>query len=238
MFLVKGGTVSIMLAADAEAGPIERAPLTVDALGEASAFSLVGFVAGCQRFFRRYLLLGLMLFIAYALSGAAYLGFFVYGYRAAANSGLVIVWGLLAAMSAIGLVLWITCVNLLYLLVQIVCASEDESIGAALKLVIRFIRAEFFELGAMFLVMFSLVIAATIASGLALAGVAFIGFVPLVGMAAMPLQIATLVVRGLVFEYIGLTAMGSYVSLYRRYSAGRQAVPVPASPAARPASAG
>ena len=40
---------------------------------------------------------------------------------------------------------------------------------------------------------------------------------PLVGLAVFPLQLAALLVRGLVFEYIGLTAMGAYVSLYRRY---------------------
>ena len=33
-----------------------------------------------------------------------------------------------------------------------------------------------------------------------------------------PLQIAALLVRGLVFEYIGLTALGAYVTLFSRHA--------------------
>ena len=56
-----------------------------------------------------------------------------------------------------------------------------------------------------------------------------VAFVPLVGLAVFPLQLAALLLRGLVFEYIGLTAMGAYVTLYDRHmateaaSAARQA---------------
>jgi hypothetical protein len=38
--------------------------------------------------------------------------------------------------------------------------------------------------------------------------------VPLVGLAVFPLQIAALILRGIVFEYLGLTALGAYLSLY------------------------
>jgi hypothetical protein len=37
-----------------------------------------------------------------------------------------------------------------------------------------------------------------------------IAFVPLVGLAVFPLQLAALLVRGLAFEYLGLTALGAY----------------------------
>jgi hypothetical protein len=43
-----------------------------------------------------------------------------------------------------------------------------------------------------------------------------IAFVPLVGLAVFPLQIAALLLRGLVFEYLGLTALGAYLTLYTR----------------------
>ena len=55
-----------------------------------------------------------------------------------------------------------------------------------------------------------------IASALAWSGLGLIAFVPLVGLAVVPLQIAALVVRGLAFAYIGLSAAGSYLTLYRR----------------------
>ncbi len=117
------------------------------------------------------------------------------------------------------LVLWITAVNLLYLLLQIATAADDLAFGQAVRAVARFIRAEFLELGGVFLVVFGMVIGATLASALAWSGVGLIAFVPLVGLAVFPLQIAALLLRGLVFEYIGLTAMGAYITLYRHYAA-------------------
>ena len=52
------------------------------------------------------------------------------------------------------------------------------------------------------------------------------------------LQLAALIVRGLMFEYIGLTAMGAYITLYRRHLAEAQARerrPVAAGATWRPA---
>jgi len=60
----------------------------------------------------------------------------------------------------------------------------------------------------------ALVIVATLASWLAWSGVALIAFVPLIGLAVVPLQIVALVVRGLLFEYLGLAALGTYLTLY------------------------
>ena len=68
-----------------------------------------------------------------------------------------------------------------------------------------------------------MVVAAWLASALAWSGVGLIAFVPLVGLAVFPLQIAALLLRGLVFEFIGLTAMGAYVTLYRRFTAAAAA---------------
>jgi hypothetical protein len=62
----------------------------------------------------------------------------------------------------------------------------------------------------------AVVVAATFVSTLAWSGVGLVAFVPLIGLAVFPLQIAALVIRGLVFEYVGLTAMGAYVTLYER----------------------
>lgn len=217
MFLVKGGTVDVMLAADAAVGPIERDPLTFAAFRGASAFSLPLFVHGCARLFRRYLTLGLWLMGTYTVSGLAYVAFVVYGYRLAGDRGLFVGWTLVTALSAIALVVWITMVNVLYLFLQIATAAEDVGAGPAVRHVARFVRAEYRELGGVFLVVFAMVVAATVASAIAWSGVGLIAFVPLVGLAVFPLQIAALLMRGLVFEYIGLTAMGAYATLYRRH---------------------
>ena len=58
------------------------------------------------------------------LTGAGYLAFIVYGYRAAGDGVLFIGWTLLAAIATIALFLWITAVNLVYLLLQIAMAAR------------------------------------------------------------------------------------------------------------------
>jgi hypothetical protein len=219
MFIVKGGTVDILVAANVAAGPIEQEPIAVDSLKLASCFTLKGFTDGCTRLSRPYIRLGLLLMVAYAVSVLAYLTFVVYGYRVAEGRALVIGWTLIAALAAALLVGWITVINLLYLLMQVAMAIEGGGVAQGARSVARFIRHEFRELALVFLVVLGLVVAAMLASALAWSGVGLIAFVPLVGLAVFPLQIAALLLRGLVFEYLGLTALGAYVTLYQRNAA-------------------
>jgi hypothetical protein len=219
MFLVKGGTVDVMLAANEQVGPIERQPLTLTALGQAAAFSIPRFIGGCGRLFRPYLTLGLVLMVSYAVTAAGYLAFIVYGYQAAGDGVLFIGWTFLAAIGTVGLFLWITAINVVYLLLQIATAAGHPTLGDAARQVARFTRAEFRELSGIFVVVFGMIVAAWFASALAWSGVGLIAFVPLVGLAVFPLQMAALLLRGLAFEYIGLTAMGAYLTLYRRHAA-------------------
>ena len=217
MFLVKGGTMEVLIAANEAAGPIERDPLTLATFQRASRFTLQRFTSGCGRLFRRYLILGLLLMLVYGLSAALYLAFVVYGYRAAGDRFVIIGWTFVAALAAGLLVAWITCVNLVYLLLQIAMACEPTGLADACRAVTRFVRAEYRELAGVFLVVLALVFAATLASALAWSGVGLIAFVPLVGLAVFPLQIAALLLRGLVFEYLGLTALSAYLTLYRAH---------------------
>ena len=235
MFVVKGGTVEVFAAANAAAGPIEHQPLTLDLLRHASGFTLERFTTGCSRLFRRYIALGIALMAVYALSVAAYLAFVVYGYHVAQSRALILGWTFIAALAAALLIAWITIVNLLYLLLQIAMAVEGVGLGEAIRAIARFIRVELRELAAVFVVVVVLVGAATLASALAWSGVGLIAFVPLVGLAVFPLQLAALLVRGVVFEYLGLTALCAYLSLYQGY-VGRRAEPVAATvPAHHPA---
>lgn len=215
-FLIKGGTVGVFVAAHDAAGPIERLPLTLDNIQRASRFTLERFVAGCSRLFRRYVMLGLGLMLVYLVSAGAYLAFLVVGYRTATGGVLIAAWTFVAAIAAVGLVVWITAVNFCYLLVQIAIASHDSNVGDALRAVARFIREEYRFLGTIFLVVLAMVVAATLASALAWSGVAMIAFIPFIGLAVVPLQLFALLVRGVLFEYIGLTALGAYITLYRR----------------------
>jgi hypothetical protein len=217
MFLVKGGTMAVLLDANEHAGPIESEPITYESLKSAARFSMAAFLDGCARHFRAYLVLGLWLMAVYAISGVGYLAFVYYGYRVADANGLMLGWTFVAALSAVALVLWITVVNLVYLLLQMVIAVDRVGIADALQQVGRFARAQPRSLGGIFFVVLAMVVGATLASALAWSGVGLIAFVPLVGLAVFPLQIAALLIRGLVFEYIGLTALGAYLTLYRRH---------------------
>ena len=72
-----------------------------------------------------------------------------------------------------------------------------------------------------------LVVLAMAASFLATAGFGLIGFVPIVAVAVMPLQVAAWLVRGLVFQYLALSALGAYLTQYRHYRGDTALAAVP-----------
>lgn len=230
MFFIKGGTVDVLLAADEAAGSIEREPLMAATLRRAARFSLQRFSAGCTRLFRRYLALGVVLMIVYAASVGAYLAIVVYGYRAVTGRLLVFSWTL--AFGA-----WIMIVQQLYLLMQIAMAVGNIGPSEAWRAVARFIRAECRDLARVFAVAIGMVVVATLASALALSGFGLIAFVPLIGLAVFPLQLFALLLRGLVFEYLGMIALSAYVTLYKAHAARRIGAQRPrvARPFERPA---
>jgi len=53
----------------------------------------------------------------------------------------------------------------------------------------------------------------------ATAGLGLINLVPILGLAVLPLQLLAWIFRGIVFQYLGLTAIGAYVRLYRTHPA-------------------
>jgi hypothetical protein len=215
MFFVKGGTVTVLIAGDSQAGPIEQQPVTIESVRRASAFSVGALLEGSDRLFKRYLRAGLVLLTIYAVSGAMYLGAVVGGYRLVDGTVLLVGWTLIATVVSGAMALWITLVNLLYLLTQIVIAVDDVPVVTAFRRVSRFVRREPRKLAGVFLIVLALVVLALFASVLTTAGLGLIGFVPVFWLMAFPLQAAAWLVRGLVFQYLGLTALGAYLTLYR-----------------------
>ena len=109
---------------------------------------------------------------------------------------------------------------MLYLLLQIAMAVEGVGLAGCRRAPCAIHpRRSSASWRRVFFVVVGLVVAATLASALAWSGVGLIAFVPLVGLAVFPLQLAALLVRGLVFEYLGLTALGAYLTLYQGYVA-------------------
>jgi hypothetical protein len=219
LFLVKGGTVTLLAEAESAAGPIERPPLRWDALVRAGRCSIDGFIGGCRHLFRRYLWLGLILIAIYAISGGLYLALIFMGLPATTHPGVLVGWTILAALASGALIVWITLVNLMYLLTQMIVAVDDVGVREAALRVSRFLRGAFRDVAGVFGVVLLFVLLATAVSILATAGLGLISFVPLAGLAVVPLQIAAWLVRGIIFQYLGLTALGAYLTEYRAYAA-------------------
>ena len=208
VFLVKAGTVATLVQGERQAGAIEDPPLHLDALRRAAAFSVEAFADASRRLFPRYARLGAVLMCVYAVSGAAYLtSVFAIGL---AGVG----WGL-TALVTVGFVVWITFVNWLYLLTQIVVAADDCGTATAFGRVGAFLRRDRRAVGGVFLIILSLVVAATAVSWLATAALWLIGFVPFIGLAMIPLQLLAWLFRGIVFQFLGLSSIGAYARLYR-----------------------
>jgi hypothetical protein len=219
LFLVKGGTVSVLADAERSAGPIERPPLRWTAFVRCGRYSIDGFIGGCRHLFNRYLRLGLILIAIYAVSGGLYLAFIFIGLPATTHPGVLVGWTMLAALAAGALIVWITLVNLMYLLTQMIVAVEDVGVRDAVGRLSQFLRGAFREIAGVFGVVLLLVVLATAVSILATAGLGLISFVPFAGLAVVPLQIAAWLVRGIIFQYLGLTALGAYLTEYRAYAA-------------------
>ena len=216
-FVVKGGTVSVLAHAERIAGPIEKPPLRLDPLRRASVVGIDAFLEGCARLWRRYIRIGLGLLIIYALTAGTYLLFVLGGYELADSPALMLGWTVLAALASSALLVWLTVVNFFYLMTQMVVAIEDVGVRTGVGLALRFVWGHLREIAAVLGVVLVVVVIATAASILATAGLGLIAFVPLVGLAVLPLQLAAWLLRGIVFEYLALAALGAYLSHYRWY---------------------
>jgi hypothetical protein len=230
-FIVKGGTVAVLAEADRVAGPIERPPLRLETFRRAAVAGIDPFVAGCARLRRRYVRIGLGLLLVYTLTAGVYLLFVFGGYALAGNSAVLLGWTAAAAVASSALVVWITIVNFFYLMTQMVVAIEDVSVREGIRLAFAFVWGHLREIAAVFGVVLVVVVLATAASILATAGLGLIAFVPLVGLAVLPLQLAAWLLRGFVFEYFALAALGAYLSHYRWYHRGADPMPLREVPA-------
>jgi hypothetical protein len=217
MFLVKGGTVAVLAEAEREASAVEEPPLRLEPFWTAARFSVSGYDAGCRRYFRRFLRLGLILIVVYVASAAAYLAVLLRGEEWFAGGPLG--WTAIAGIGSTVLVVWVTLVNFFYLLIQMVVVVEDCSVRSGARRVGRFLRAEPKLTFGVFGIVLLLVVGATIVSVIATTSLGLIAFVPLAGLAVVPLQLLAWLFRGLVFQFLGLSALGAYLTLYRRYAA-------------------
>jgi hypothetical protein len=227
MFVVKAGSVGVLVDADRAGPPVEQPPLRIETVRRAERFSLEAFSEASTRFRHRFMRLGLGLLVVYAATGSAYLMVLVSTYRVTSASGAPWLGTIGAALASTVVVGWITLVNLAYLLLQVLVVSRDVSVARAVAALPGFLSGDRRLVGGVFLVVLVLVLIATAASILATAALGFIGFVPIVGLAMLPLQLLAWIGRGLLFEFLGLAALTTYAGLMRRAAGSDRAAVLP-----------
>jgi hypothetical protein len=237
---IKAGTVTIVVAGERRAPPMPAGrPLRVAGVRAARAWSPAAFMTGCAAHGARFVRLGLLL-AALELAVAVGYGASVVGaYRAFVSiaSSWWLAPALLAASLAAAAVLSVA--ELGYRLTQLILVADDVPLGDAMARARAFVRAEPLAIVRIFLAALVVGAIGLVATLAAAAAFGFVSFVPVAGVAVLPLQAAVWVVRGLMFPFIELAALAAYAAVYRRAASGAPASgrpasgwpgPVPASP--------
>jgi hypothetical protein len=204
-FVVKAGTVATIVESERMAGPIELPPMHLEQVTAVSAFAIERFTGNLARFGPRFVRLGSGLLVVYVLSAATYLELVLHDRMG----------GALVAALTVAFVVWITAINLFYMLAQVAIVAGDCGAGVACMRVGGLLTRAWRLVGRVCGFILVIIAGATIASLLATAALGFVGFVPFFWFAVVPLQLLAWVLRGLVFQYITVGAVAAYASIYR-----------------------
>ncbi|MDH4063594.1 MAG: hypothetical protein OEW19_04285 [Acidobacteriota bacterium] len=210
MFAVKAGTLTVLVAGERASTAIEEPPLRVATLVGANQFSIDRFADGVRHLFGRYLALGALLSVAYAVAVGAYAALVLGPPVLSSLDGT-----LLVTLASLWLIGCITLINFGYLLIQIVVAADDCALGDGVSRAARLLWSQSRPILGILGAILGLMLLSTAASVLATAALGLIAFVPFVGLAALPLQLVAWLLRGLVFQYISLAGAAAYLRLYR-----------------------
>ena len=217
-WLAQAGVMGTLTAGERMAGDLHRPPLRLDAVRRAGAFSIEGFLDSVSRLGRRFVLLGAWLYAGYAVLATLAVAVLTLATRLADGDGWSFVLPLSAVVvTAVGLVA-VGALQLTQALLQTIMTTDDCRLSVSVARLRLFLLHDARQVLGIFGVVLLLIVLATAASVLATTGLALIAWVPLVGLAVVPLQLAAWLVRGVVFHYMELTAWSAYQSQYRRYA--------------------
>jgi hypothetical protein len=218
MFVVKSGTLAVLVAAERVAPDADRTPVRLDWFRRTFVYRVEDLLEAIQHFRGRSIALAVVLAVGYAVVAV------VYALLIRATLGLtqdavwVAVWPLaVAVITSAGLVA-VAAINLFFDLTRIVVVVEDCPIRVAGVHLWRFLVADARQVLGIFGVMGAVGAVATAAALVATAGLALISWVPIAGLIVVPLQVVAWLVRGLVFQFMDLTTMVAYEAQYRRFS--------------------
>jgi hypothetical protein len=218
LFLVRAGTLTVIVRGERQASDeLHAGSLRFDLMRRANASELDVFLGGVRYFGRRFAWLGAWLMAAYAVLGGGYLVAMMSAYRLAARTEWISAFPLVLLVATSAVVVLMSVINLLYLLLQVIIVADDCRIGEAATRLRVFLLHDSRQVAGIFGVILTISVVGTAVSLLVTAALGLIAWVPLVGLSVVPLQAAAWLVRGLVFEFIDLTALTAYVAQHRRF---------------------
>lgn len=217
-WLAQAGVMGTLTAGERLAGDIHRPPLRMEALSRAGTFTIETFLGWASKFGRRFVLLGAWLYAGYACVGTAAVAALAVVARLAERDGWSAIMPLSAVSVTAAVLVTVAALQLVQALLQTIMTSDDCRLSAAVARLRLFLLHDARQVLGIFGVVLALVVLATAASVLATAGLALVAWVPFVGLAVVPLQLAAWLTRGLVFHYMDLSAWSAYQSQYRRYA--------------------
>jgi hypothetical protein len=218
MFVIKAGSLSILVAADRSAGEFHRDRLQLGWMRRAQAFRLDTLLANTLKYAGRSAQLGNWLGIAYALVLGAYLAVMAAGLGSASQSVWGSAWPLLVLVATSTVVVSVALVNFVYDLLRIIIVNDDCRLSAALSRLRAFLLVDARQVIGIFAVTIAALAIAAAILLLAAWMLALVSWVPFAGIIVVPLQALAWVIRALVFEYVGLTALSAYQTQYRRFA--------------------
>ena len=221
VFACRIGTLTVVVTSEARSADAHTLPIGAESIRAAATFSVERVYDGARHFWRRALTLALWLGGLYVVVGGIYLAAVVYGLSMAVRVTWISAWPLLVLVATAVGVVTIALVNLAYDLLQVIIVTDDCSVGTAAARLRTFIIKDSRQVIGIFAVMGGLVVVATAASLFAAAGVAVIAWLPFVSLIVVPLQTAAWLGRGLVFQFMELSALAAYQTQYRRFSSLR-----------------
>jgi hypothetical protein len=222
MFALKSGTLAVILAGERAAPDFAATLVDSDSVGAASAFSLEAVYHGVGRFWRRAVTMALGLGVAYFVIACGYLTVIAYAFTESADMPA---WPLLVFLTTSAAVVSTAVINLGYDLLRVVVLSDDCSVRVAVGRLQVFVFEDARQVIGIFAVVLGVVLIATAGSLLAAGGLGLVAIVPVLSLVTAPLQLAAWIVRGLLFQFFSLAALGAYAAQYRRFSVGRGLLP-------------
>lgn len=226
MFIVKSGTLAVLVQGERTAGEIQRAPIRLSALRTAAAYTVDSVLREAHRFQRRAALLAAWLGGVYVLVGSAWVLTVTYGFQWAAASPWASAWPLLVVLATSVGVVSLKAADLVFDLMRVVVVTDDCRVSEAARRVRTFLLADARQVLGIFGVMALLGLVADLASLIGTSGLSVVAWAPLAGIIMLPLQLAFWIVRGLFVQYAGLSTLSAYQTQYRRFAAPKpMAVP-------------